>query len=503
MEGFGQRCIAKLRALAFVLCALAAPARLRAQWPTADAPAAKWDTGKGNGALASVVDTNPDPRILEFALEARVASVEFAPGETIDAYTYNGVLPGPLVRARVGDRLIAHFTNHLPQSTTVHWHGVRVPIQMDGVPGISQDEVKPGESFTYDFTLTDAGLYWYHPHVMSAAQVGFGLYGAILVDDPDDGVLKPDGSKFRERVLVISDIGIEAPGKFEDPESGGSGGMAFGRDGNRLLINGQVVPTFPARAGETERWRIVNTAKSRYYELDLRGEQTGVGRFTLIGVDGGLQEYPTKHDTLVLAPGERADVLVRPPGRPGETLMARALLFNRGYGSVEARLPFEDYFNIQFSSEPELAPVFTDGKLPDVKRDIKPIAAAGATPIKLDLVIAQHPDKSFEYGINGVPFMKDQDIPARTGQTQIWTLNNKTKWSHPFHLHGFFFQQLDENEKPVHPLAWKDTINVPFEKSLKFIVKFEDRPGMWMTHCHILDHAEGGLMGMVQLMPSQ
>src|SRR6187431_1134304 len=140
-----------------------------------------WDTDL---RLPEAVDRNPDPRIVEINLDARLASVEIAPGVTVNAWTYDGGVPGPLIRVRVGDRLVVRFTNHLPQPTTVHWHGIRVPIQMDGVPGVSQPEVKTGETFVYDFTVPDAGLYWYHPHVMSAAQVGFGLYGALLVEDP-------------------------------------------------------------------------------------------------------------------------------------------------------------------------------------------------------------------------------------------------------------------------------------------------------------------------------
>ena len=139
---------------------------------------------QGAARLAEAPDLNADPRIVEVALEARVATVETAPGRPVEAWTYNGGLPGPLIRVRVGDRLVVRFSNQLPQPTTVHWHGVRVPIQMDGVPGASQPEVKTGETFVYDFIVPDAGLYWYHPHVMSAAQVGFGLYGALLVEDP-------------------------------------------------------------------------------------------------------------------------------------------------------------------------------------------------------------------------------------------------------------------------------------------------------------------------------
>ena len=173
--------------------------------------------------LSEVVDKNPDPHIVEIDLDARIAPVEIAPGIKTDAWTYNGGIPGPLIRVHKGDRLIVHFTNHLPEPTTVHWHGIRVPIQMDGVPDVSQPPVQTNGTFTYDFVLPDAGLYWYHPHVMSAAQVGFGLSGALLVDDPDEQVNVPD-----ETVLVLSDLGIDNRGQLDSPDSGGSTGMAFG-----------------------------------------------------------------------------------------------------------------------------------------------------------------------------------------------------------------------------------------------------------------------------------
>src|SRR5262249_48452204 len=157
--------------------------------------------------LRDAIDTNPDPNIVEVNLEASVAKVQYAPDKEIEAWTFNGDIPGPLIRIRVGNRLIVHFTNKLPKPTTVHWHGIRVPIEMDGVPDISQPEIQPGQSFTYDFIVPDAGLFWYHPHVMSAMQVGYGLYGAILVEDPTEDVGISD-----ELVMVLSDIGIEDNG---------------------------------------------------------------------------------------------------------------------------------------------------------------------------------------------------------------------------------------------------------------------------------------------------
>jgi FtsP/CotA-like multicopper oxidase with cupredoxin domain len=120
----------------------------------------------------------------------------------------------------------------------------------------------------------------------------------------------------------------------------------------------------------------------------------------------------------------------------------------------------------------------------------------------MELTIDQMPDGGFKYGINGKPYPTNPMIKATVGETQVWTVTNKTKWSHPMHIHGFFFQVLDDNGNPVQPIEWKDTVDVPFEQTRRFIVKFDDdRPGMWMYHCHILDHADGGLMGMIDLRP--
>ena len=130
-----------------------------------------WDAGL---KLVEARDTNPDPAIVEVSLTARLADVEVAPGKVVHAWTYDGAIPGPLIKTHVGDRLIVHFTNDLPQPTTIHWHGVRTPIAMDGVPDISQPEMKRGDTFTYDFIVRDAGLYWYHPHVMAAASTATG-----------------------------------------------------------------------------------------------------------------------------------------------------------------------------------------------------------------------------------------------------------------------------------------------------------------------------------------
>jgi FtsP/CotA-like multicopper oxidase with cupredoxin domain len=468
----------RLRIIACVAVALFMPAARALAAPAAESG---W---QGAARLAEAPDMNPDPHIVEINLEARLATVEIAPGQRVDAWTYNGGIPGPLIRVHVGDRLIVHFSNALPQPTTVHWHGLRIPIQMDGVPGVSQPEVKPGTTFTYDFTVPDAGLYWYHPHVMSAAQVGFGLYGALLVEDP-----REEASGLDETVLVLSDIEFDDHGKLEDPDTGGSTGMAFGREGNHVLVNGREQPTLVARPGVPQRWRIVNAAKSRYFEIDPLGL-----KFRTVGGDGGLQEAPVTSETIVIAPGERIDTIVTAEPKVANPLTVDYRLFNRGYGSVEARIPIVPLFTLKFEGEPASAPA----TIPDLRRTIAPLSTAGAREVKVELTIAQRENGVFEYGVNGVPFQKDHAFTAQPGETQIWTLVNSTAWSHPFHIHGFFFQVLDEHGQPVRPLAWKDTVNVPFKSTVRIAVRFDEgRPGAWMFHCHILDHADGGLMGTV------
>jgi len=434
--------------------------------------------------LNELVDRNPDPKIVEIDLTARLADVQID-GKTVHAWTYDGGIPGPLIKTHVGDRLIVHFKNELDDPTTVHWHGIRVPIEMDGVPEISQPEVKKGESFTYDFVVRDAGLYWYHPHVMSAAQVGFGLYGALLVEDPEDSVNVQD-----QVTLVFSDIGFDAKGRLEPADSGGSAGMVFGREGDYVLVNGRRHPVLRARPGAPQRWRIVNAAKSRFFYLDLDGQT-----FTVIGADGGIQERSVTTDILLVTPGERVDVIVHPRGKAGTPLTVRAMLYNRGYGSVEYR-SVEDVMTIEFTKETPIA-----AKPVAITRELPVPSVDGATPVNIVLTLPPMKDNKSEFQVNGVPFWKAKPFVAKLGEKQLWIVKNDSDWDHPFHLHGFFFQVIDDKGQPVRPLALKDTVNIPMKTTMRLLVTFDERPGEWMFHCHILDHADGGLMGTVQVGP--
>ena len=446
-------------------------------------PPLGWDQGvRGTDA----VDESPDPATVSVALEARVAPVELRPGVTTQAWTYNGAVPGPLIRAHVGDRLIVRFTNSLPEETTIHWHGVRLPANMDGVPDVSQPAVPPGGSFEYSFTLPDAGLFWYHPHVHSTVQVGDGLYGAVLVEEKPDTALPDLGD---QTVLVLSDASIQPDGTFTDPTAGGDIATLFGREGNVVLVNGHVQPTLLARPGQRLRWRIVNAARSSYQQLAMAGHT-----FTQIGTDGGFITAPVALDRVVVIPAGRADVVVTPAGNPGDVLPVRWVAYDRGWGTAFNR-PDVDLFYVKLVA----GSPFEEPPLPDHLRTIAPLDVTGATPRALELSTVPG-DGSLVLGINGVPSWEAKPLVANVGDTEVWTITNSMDFDHPFHLHGFFFQPLDPatGAPPAAP-EWRDTFNVPAWTTVQMAVQFDDRRGMWMFHCHILDHADAGMMGMIHV----
>ncbi|MBN1237406.1 MAG: multicopper oxidase family protein [Gammaproteobacteria bacterium] len=424
-------------------------------------------------------DVNPDPSVVEIELEAKITDIELVPGAPTPVWTYNGVLPGPLIRAKVGDSIVVRFKNSLPEATSIHWHGLRLPNDMDGVPGLTQDPIPPGGEFVYEFKARDAGTYWYHPHVNSAAQVGWGLYGSIVVEDPADPEVFGD-----ELVLVLSDMGVDENGQFLPEDTGGEFGDLFGREGNLLLVNGKILPRLKARAGKPQRWRVINAARARYYTLRLP-EHT----FVKLGGDNGLAERSQELGRVVLVPGERADLVFTPSDEPGTVSVLQWIPTERGFGSVYNR-PREDMLEIETV---DAAPVVPE-PVPEFLREIEPIDITNAEELTLDLTIATETrmhEKEVVMGINDVPYWDSEPLEAAVGQTHVWNITNDTAFAHPFHLHGYFFQVLDDTRIP----EWKDTVDVPANSTLRIAVDFDERPGVWMYHCHILDHADSGMMG--------
>lgn len=457
--------------------------------PGEDAPATQPEDWAADVALAVVEELDPDPNVLEVEIEARLATLEIRPGVQTEVWTYNGSVPGPLLRAQRGDRLIVHFTNHLPEATTIHWHGLRVPADMDGTHAV-QNPVEPGESFTYDFVLPDAGTFWYHPHLNSSAQVGYGLYGPLIVDDPDDPL------DIDDVVLVFSDMSLDDEGKLLPGDSDEWFGDYFGREGSTLLVNGRVRPQLKARTGVPQRWRIINAARARYLKLEVPGSD-----LVRVGGDAGLLEHPQELEFLHLAASERAEVVVRlPQGAPS-------------FLDVPYKDP--DRFRVGFTQpdQPLLGLEVSAGpssrlSLPKTLRRFPPLELSGAK-IRHITLGEKVVDGLAHLAINGEVHEGDHHHASDTshvayvGDTEIWEVHNETGYDHPFHLHGFTFEVLELGGQPWPVRELKDSVNVPGGEMLRFLVTYDDRPGLWMFHCHILDHAQLGMMAVLDVRPAE
>lgn len=428
------------------------------------------------------------PGIVEVELTAEPTRLRLLPGgPLVRAWAYNGTVPGPTLDVHEGDSVVIHFHNQLPESTTVHCHGLHFPSNVDGSP---LDPVAPGESHDYAFRVPRgwAGTYWYHPHVdrYTAFQVAMGLFGGIIIRAPHDPLA---ARGVPEKLLILSDNRFNADGSisFPDPQSVQADiDLENGREGNVLFVNGQVMPTIPIRRGGLQRWRIVNASASRIYRLALPGQS-----LLHIGSDGGLFEHPRAVPDLLLANSGRVEVLARGPGAPGGRVVLEDLPYDRYM--PQTRPADWDSARTLLALEATHTPAAPPVKVPSVLRaipvmDTADVASRRVIVMSQGLIDGKHMD------------MRRVDIRARLGTTEIWEIQNVVGMDHPFHLHGFHFQVLDRDGVREPYRSWKDLINVPRHSSVRIVVQFADFPGKWMYHCHILDHEDEGMMGILQLI---
>ncbi len=430
------------------------------------------------GYAQALASAQPDEgrAVVRIDLEAGEFDWEFVPGQLTRAWGFGGQVPGPTIEAQVGDVLEIHLANHLPEPTVVHWHGLRIPAVMDGTERV-QRPVQPGETFVYRFRVPDAGTFWYHSHFNETVQVERGLYGALVVRAADEPVFDS------ERTLVLDDVALGKDGQIKPP--GWWIESHDGREGDIRLINGRQEPDIHMAAGQVERWRIVNAASARYVRLSVGGKP-----FRIIGSGGGLISSPVIATELLLCPADRAEIAVGPFSE-GESVRIETLPFNRG--SFKSHTTSEHFGTLAVGAA---APSRT--RLPDRLREIEPLVAGPVTPNREVRL-------GFSLGLkHGVEFNVDRQqhhhaAPVRVGELQVWDVLNRSPVHHPFHLHGFFFQVLEVNGKPPAYLSWEDTVDVPAFGSVRIAWRPDDRPGVWMYHCHILEHHAAGMMAHFEI----
>lgn len=477
------------------------------------APAVARQGGGGGGGMGGGGTIDPPPgaafrdpvamqsirngNLVEVNLESMISPVNIN-GTTANLMTYNGYFPGPTINVKKGDVLRINFINSLPYSsemnllnyqknmTNLHTHGWHVSPKEPA--DAAHLNLMPGQTYPYEYDLSslDSGAFnFYHPHRhgLVAEQFWAGLAGAMIVEDEI-----PALGSYETHVMILKDLSLS--GADPAPHSMMSDYM-HGKEGNTIMVNGQVNPVLPVRPGQVQRWRIVNASNARFYKLSLANHT-----MYLIGTDGGLLDKAYPRSQILLSPGERVDLLIK----AGTT--------NGNYKFLS--LP---YSRMGMMTSPQITLMTLSVQGARVSNAIP--SSIDPAAVRIDpnsvMVMAQR-TLSLSMGqgrgyINGQDFDVDPyTIMSNLGSYEVWTIVNNSGMDHPFHQHVNAAQVLsvsgvDSSYPPYSALpAWKDTVLVPKWGSAKILVPVMDYDGMTMFHCHILEHEDIGMMGMWHIM---
>lgn len=416
-----------------------------------------------------------------FELAAAEGSTQFLPGTSTPTWGYNGSYLGPTVRATRGEKVRMAVVNRLPETTSVHWHGMHLPAGMDGGP---HQPVEPGGTWTPEWVLDQpAATLWYHPHPHGATeqQVNRGLAGLFLIEDPDAAPAGlPQGYGRDDIPIIVQDRNFAQDGSFNP------GPRALtGLTGNTILVNGTWNPHL-AVATEAVRLRLLNASSARSYSF---GFDDGRG-FAVIASDGGLLAAPAGVDRVLLSPGERAEVVVR--FSPGERVELRAFPHELGMTTaLDNGAGGNDTLSIlQFRAAGRLSPS------PQL-----PAHLSGPGAPDLSAIAATRTFILNGRQINGRQFDHNRiDTVVGAGTTEIWNVANTHNQPHNFHIHDVRFRILDINgaSPPPELAGLKDTVFLPVRASARLAVPFgryTDAAVPYMYHCHLLWHEDEGMMG--------
>jgi bilirubin oxidase len=435
----------------------------------------------------------------EARLRAAPAQFEYLGGRATDALAYNGASPGPTLLATEGDRVRIRFENRIAgQPSTIHWHGLPVPADQDGNP---MDPVASGADRLYEFTLPpgSAGSYWYHPHPheFTAEQVARGLAGAFIVRPQSD----PLPAGLDDHVLMFTDLRIDAAGAMMGWTAGD---MIAGRIGDHVLVNGRRNPLLAVSPGSTLRLRLFNATNARFLRLAFDGLP-----LTLIGTDGGLLAAPVPGlAEVLLAPAERAEVVLQVPSAPGLQFALRLLPYDSGSMMGAMPAPTQSAVLTLRSEGAARAPVA-------IPPTLRPIAALPPPVAFKRVELGERMGMmggpgAMAGGAMGRQFLIDGrlfdmnrvDWTSVAGEVEQWEFVNRSGMDHPMHIHGTQFQVIETERAGTRTaapwLAWKDTVIVPRGALVRLRVRHE-LTGLRMVHCHILEHEAQGMMGVLRV----
>lgn len=414
-----------------------------------------------------------------FELVAGPATLPLLDGRALEVWAYEGQVPGPVLRVRLGDRVRVRITNRLPQPTSIHWHGVRLEMAMDGVPGVTQPPIAAGESFTYEFVARDAGTFWFHPHTRGSEQIERGLHGVLVVEDPAD----PD---VREAVWVLDDWRLDATGAIDSAFVTPHDLAHDGRWGRAITVNGRIGHREALAPGERVRIRIVNVANGRVFAPRIVGADAQIVAF-----DGRPTDAPLPLDRLEIAPGNRVDLEVVAPLDAGVDVRA-----------LDAYARNVTLARIDVTGEPRAhgEGAFATSTAPDWR---------AAVELQPDLTYELAARRGGPYGLEwtiGGEAMREGPAGHAHGARERVALGtfvklrfvNASARLHPMHLHGQFFRVLARNGVAAAEPHWRDTVLVHARETVDVGLVAEDA-GTWALHCHVLEHHDSGMMTLLEV----
>lgn len=425
-----------------------------------------------------------------FELTAQAGETQFLAGEPTSTWGFNGSYLGPTLIARAGEQVAVDVTNELAEPTTVHWHGMHVPPTMDGGP---HQMVDAGDTWTPTWRVDQsAATLWYHPHPHGETtdHVSKGLAGMFIVqDDAESSLALPRQYGVDDIPVIVQDARFDSENQLTTSVRGFVGPL-----GDQLLVNGMIAPYLDVTT-DVVRLRVLNASVSRIYNFTFADER----EFALIGTDGGLLEAPTALTSVMLSPGERAEILVSMTA--GETVVLQ---------SIEPSL----------GTMPFIAAGNSEGDRFDVLelRAAQSLQSAGTIPpslVPMERLLESNVDAERRFGLDDTQINQHRmemgriDEVVTLGNTEIWTVRNDMPFPHSFHIHDVQFQVLDiGGSAPGAELSgWKDTVYLQPNTDYRLIMRFTDYadPNVpYMYHCHLLWHEDRGMMGQfVVVEPGQ
>ena len=410
------------------------------------------------------------------------------PAATSGMMSFSPDGPPPVLRMRRSSKFIVDVVNTLPEPTTVHWHGLRIPNNQDGVPYLTQWPIMQDETMRYAFAAPDAGTYWYHPHCNTLEQMGRGMTGVLIVEDDEDTGFDD------ELVLNLRDFRLDGKGQFIKMFKARQAARG-GTLGTVQTVNWKEQPTYDLAAGSLIRMRLAATDVTRLYNISVSGADS-----QLIALDGHPVPTGYQPSQILLGAGQRADIALRVPATEGNT----AQIMTKGSNGMTVLARVRAVGRSAYRRLEELRPLTPN---PVAEPDLD---AAEVIPFTFGWAPGDAPKTSIcgtlgytFWSINRTPWPGDfPEAPGaiatlKQGRSYIFRLRNETRYNHPIHLHGMTFRLLRSDKRKLAPLL-TDTALLQADETMD-IALVADNVGDWVFHCHVIEHQKTGLTAYVRV----